>query len=207
MFARKIVRISIDEVHSVYTAGRALYGQPAFRPAWGRLGELKSFLPSTITFTFFTATLPPHIRKVVTRQLMPSKKFDDVFVTTNRPNIVYATHRMVKSFDEMQNYRCFVASPFTLATQPHILIFVDNVNLTTQISDYLLSLLPPGLPNRDRVVMHYHSKMSDDYLRLAHDEFTRSDGNCRILVTTSGQSVVRNQADGLFKILTSVQGC
>ncbi|KAF6749455.1 P-loop containing nucleoside triphosphate hydrolase protein [Ephemerocybe angulata] len=188
-FARRIVRVSVDEVHSVYTSGTPLYGLPAFRPAWARLPEVKALIPKSVNWSFYTATLPPHIRKVLIQTLIPSKDFVDIFITTNRKNLVYATHCMVKSMDELRNYRCFIRNPFVLDAQPHILIFVDNVNLTTRISSYLRSLLPSGLSGREKIVMHYNSQMSEEYLQSAHQEFTDPKGKCRILVTTSGQSV------------------
>jgi hypothetical protein len=40
------------------------------------------------------------------------------------------------------------------------------------------------------IVRHYHSGMSEKYLQQAHDSFVKKDGICRVLVTTSGQSVV-----------------
>ena len=44
-FQRHIVRIVVDEAHNIYTAGLPLYGLDAFRPAWGRLDEIKAILP------------------------------------------------------------------------------------------------------------------------------------------------------------------
>jgi superfamily II DNA helicase RecQ len=43
-FQRYVVRIVVDEAHNIHTAGLPLYGLDAFRPAWGRLGELKAIL-------------------------------------------------------------------------------------------------------------------------------------------------------------------
>jgi len=40
-FAQRIRYLHVDEAHFIATAGQALYGVPAFRPAWGRLGELR----------------------------------------------------------------------------------------------------------------------------------------------------------------------
>ena len=42
------------------------------------------------------------------------------------------------------------------------------------------------------IVMHYHSQMSEHYLQSTHNTFTTPDGKYRILVSTSGQSVVRH---------------
>lgn len=67
-FQRHITRINVDEVHNIYTAGLSLYGLDAFRPAWGRLDELKAILPKDTRWSGFSATIPPHILKVVEKK-------------------------------------------------------------------------------------------------------------------------------------------
>ena len=46
----------VDEAHSFYTAGFALYGLPAFRPPWGKFPKLKASLWLSIPWNFFSAT-------------------------------------------------------------------------------------------------------------------------------------------------------
>jgi hypothetical protein len=81
-------------------------------------------------------------------------------------------------------------SPFHLAFQPRVLIFVDNKKLASRIAAYLDSCLPPYYRNKG-LVRHYHSKMSEKYLQVSHNSFVDPDGICRIMVATSAQSVVR----------------
>ena len=38
-FNQLIKRLHVDEAHFIYSAGLYHYGLPAFRSAWGRLGE------------------------------------------------------------------------------------------------------------------------------------------------------------------------
>ncbi|KAH9052274.1 P-loop containing nucleoside triphosphate hydrolase protein [Lactarius vividus] len=137
-FQRHIARVIVDEAHNIHTAGLSHYGLDAFRPAWGRLDELKAILPHPI------------------------------HVTSNRPNTVYAAHEVLNSIEDFQNYECFLACPFSLVSQPRVLIFVDKKELALR---------------------HYHSQMSQKYLQVAHEAFTTPEGNCRIMVATSGQSV------------------
>lgn len=71
---------------------------------------------------------------------------------------------------DLQNYQCFIASPFILKKQPHVLIFVDNKALVMCIANFLDSLLPPPF-QKESVVLHYHSAMclkntSSDLMRL-----------------------------------------
>ena len=47
-FQKHVTRVVVDEAHNIYTAGLPHYGLDAFRPAWGRLGELRAILPSSV---------------------------------------------------------------------------------------------------------------------------------------------------------------
>ncbi len=77
-----------------------------------------------------------------------------------------------------------------MESQPRVLVFVDNRELACQIAAHLDSCLPVGYQDKG-IVRHYHSKMSQGYLQLAHEDFSESTGTCRVLVATLGQSVVR----------------
>lgn len=109
-----------------------------------------------------------------------------------RPNYIYATHRVVDSIEEPRNYGFFLTNPFNLKTQPRILIFFDSKQLTSEITKHPDSQLPPEYRGTG-IVRHYHSGMSDLYLQITHDEFTKDEGRCNILCATAGESVVRVQ--------------
>ncbi|PPQ74938.1 hypothetical protein CVT26_011412, partial [Gymnopilus dilepis] len=176
--SKKIVRLDIDEAHCIYTAGSPLYGLPAFRPSWSLLPNLIAHFPRLTRVHAFSATLPPHILKSVANVLKPDYTF--IHVTSNRPNTMYATHQVHGAIDNLHNYECFVQQPFDLDKQPH--------NLTTKIADHLNSCLPVQFRGA-RIVHHYHSGMSEEYLQQVHDSFIDPNGSCRILVATSGESV------------------
>ena len=187
-FQKHVVRVFVDEAHSIHFAGLAHYGLNAFRPAWGRLDELKAVLPQNVCWTVLSATFPPHVRATVEKKLL-RPGYEAINVTSNRPNTVYATHEVINNIEDLRNYNCFLASPFSMKSQPRVLIFVDKKDLACQIAAHMDSSLPTE--HRDKgIVRHYHSKMSQKYLQLTHEAFTEPTGICRVLVATSGQSVV-----------------
>jgi len=141
-FQSLISQFCIDEAHSFYTAGYALYGLPAFRPPWGKLPELQASLRPSIPWHFFSATFLPHILGLVKEKLL-RPGYDYVHVTSNRPNIIYATHQVENSIEDVHNYKCFLQSPFNADSQPHVLIFFDDKKLTTKVEAHLESRLPP----------------------------------------------------------------
>ena len=187
-FQKHLVWVNVDETHHIHTAGQALYGLKAFRPAWGQLDELKILLPRKVRFHGYSATLPDHILLLVQQKIMkPNHTL--IRVTSNRPNTTYATHQVVNNLEDLQNYECFLATLFSLASQPHVIIFVDDKDLTSKIARHLESCLPSTFCGQG-IVRHYHSGMSELYLSRVHESFTSEEGTCRILVATSGQSVV-----------------
>ena len=187
-FSRRIARINVDEVHCIHTAGLPHYGLPPFRSAWGKLKILKLLLSNKVPWIGFSATVPPHIHKTVESHILRPNYFS-IRYTSNRENTMYATHPVIGSIEDLRNYECFLAYPFSFEKQPHVLIFVDDKNLTNEITSHLESKLPAHYQNRG-VIRHYHGAMSEEYLKQVHDSFVQEDGSCRILVATSGESVV-----------------
>lgn len=188
-FQRLITRIEVDEGHFIFTAGQSLYGLSAFRPAWGLLDHLKRQLPNRIRWHFFSATFPQHILSQIQSKFLPGGNHAFIHLTSNRPNIMYATHRAEGQIDNVLNYRCFMPSPFVLDAQPRTIIFVDDKKLASRIQKYLRGCLPPAMQLQG-IVRHYHSSMSQLYLEQTHEAFVSPSGTCRVLIATSGQSVV-----------------
>lgn len=102
---------------------------------------------------------------------------------------MYATHRVVSRIEDCKNYECFILRPFDLRSQPRVLIFFDDKDLASAVSDHLDSKLPEEYRGKG-ITRHYHSGMSEQYLSAAHRAFTEEDGICNILCATSGESVV-----------------
>ncbi|KAK7460975.1 hypothetical protein VKT23_008903 [Stygiomarasmius scandens] len=190
-FRNRIARMNIDEIHTIFFAGTERYGIPAFRKAWGSFGELRITLPKSIRMHGFTATCPPHVQKAIEDSCLRSDRIL-IKTTVNRPNTIYARHCVVKGFDQLRNFDCFIRNPFTpdkpLSYQPRILLFFDDSNQALKIACYLNRICPQRYRNTG-FVRHYYSMMSSEYLEKAHSEFTTADGPCRILCATSAESL------------------
>ncbi|KAF9259028.1 hypothetical protein L218DRAFT_1004331 [Marasmius fiardii PR-910] len=81
-------------------SGLELYGSPAFRPAWGKLGELKNHLSKSI-WQGFSATAPPHVMAAIEHSFLKAD-YKMLQSSLNRPNLIYATHCVVKSLKRAQ---------------------------------------------------------------------------------------------------------
>jgi superfamily II DNA helicase RecQ len=189
-----VKRVHVDEAHSIYTAGIPLYGQPAFRPAWGHLGELRILLTKNTPFQALSGTLPCHIINCITDKLLFESEYIPIHLTLNRPNITYATYPITGSLSNFRNLEFLVPEhgghPFDPKIIPKTIIFHDNLQEAANVANYLNSLFPESMQHR-RIVKHYHSVMSAEYLERTFQDFASLDGVTRILCATSGASTVR----------------
>ncbi|KAJ7827770.1 P-loop containing nucleoside triphosphate hydrolase protein [Mycena olivaceomarginata] len=167
-FARKIAHLHIDEIHFLYIAGLPHYSLPAFHPAWGGLNKLRLQLPKGTPIQAHSGTLPPHIKSAVIENLnFNPSTFLSLKLSTNRPNIIYVTHRIVGSLSDFCNLDFLISNPFT-----HIIKTVVYHDNTQQC-----------------LIRHYHGGMSKDYLQRVFDNFSNPKGTCKILHTTKGASM------------------
>ncbi|THU99175.1 hypothetical protein K435DRAFT_795187 [Dendrothele bispora CBS 962.96] len=178
-FSRWAFLVVIDKAHLIPIFSLPRYGISPFRPAYGKLDEIKTMLGPAVIQAGMTATAPCYMLKSIeSRVLRPN--YINLSTTLNCSNITYATHCVPGGIDLLENYGCFFSSPFVFKTQKRVLIFHDNKELTVKIARYQDNLLPPQHRGRGEVVRHYHSLMSTDYLKDAHDAFTKPDGKCKI---------------------------
>jgi superfamily II DNA helicase RecQ len=188
-----VKQVHVDEAHYIYTAGIPLYGQPAFRPAWGQLGELRLWLPKNTPFQALSGTLPRHIINCITDKLLFQSDYVPIHLSLNRPNITYATHPISGSLSNFRNLQFLIPEhgdqPFDPKLIPKTIIFFDNLQEAASAANYLNSLFPETMGHM-RIARHYHSVMSADYLEKMFQDFASPDGVTRILCATSGASTV-----------------
>lgn len=184
-----VKRVHVDEAHFIHSAGTAQYGLPAFREAWGRLGEFRIKLGKSIPIQALSGTQPPHIKKLILENLL----FDEtsmvsIKLSSNRPNILYATHAIAGDLSDFRNLDFLIPDDCRPdARLPKTIVFHDDSEECAKAALYLDRRLHKTLWDTG-IVRHYHGKMSTKYLTHVYEDFSRSDGVCRILHATSGAS-------------------
>ena len=132
-FVKQVKRVHIDEAHTIYTAGISLYGQPPFRSAWGKLGELRLVLPKNTPLQALSGTFPPHIVRCIREQLLFQSDSVTIHLTSNRPNITYAVHPIVGALSNFQNLQFLIPEqadhPFDPKRIPKTIVFHDNLHI------------------------------------------------------------------------------
>ncbi|KAF9045231.1 P-loop containing nucleoside triphosphate hydrolase protein [Panaeolus papilionaceus] len=188
-FVKLIKRVHVDEAHFIYTAGLPHYGLPAFRSAWGGLGDFRVKIGRHIPFHALSGTLPPHIKGAIMDNLLFERKsLLSIKLTSNRPNITYATHEIARELSDFRNLDFLVPVPYPENwVMPKTLVFYDKIDLATGAAAYLDRRLPLHL-QQTGVVCHYHGGMSQEYLTSIYDDFSKSDGKCKLLHATEGAS-------------------
>ena len=103
-FVQKIGCVHIDEAHNIHTASLPHHDEDAFRPAYGRLGLLHVFLSKGTLVQGLSAMLPDHILIMVKHHLAISPDPLELHLSTNQPNIIYATHPIVASLCNLKTF-------------------------------------------------------------------------------------------------------
>lgn len=188
-FVKLIKRVFVDEAHFIHSAGAAQYGLPAFRPAWGRLGEFRIKLGKAVPVQALSGTQPPHIKSLIINSLLLNKSdFLALKLTSNRPNIIYATHRIAGELSDFRNLDFLIPANCPLDFRPRkTVVFHDDSEECANAAMYLDHRLHSSQWDTG-IVQHYHGKMSTEYLTHVYEDFSNTNGTCRILHATSGAS-------------------
>ncbi|KAH9014989.1 II DNA helicase [Lactarius pseudohatsudake] len=188
-FLRRVQRLHVDEAHFIYTAGLKHYGLPAFRPAWGRLGEFRIKIGKQVPMQALSGTQPPHIKAAIIKSLLfDESRLSSVELTSNRPNTVYATHPIIGELSDFRNLDFVIPVPYPAGWKlPKTLVFHDSVDQAGEAAMYHTKRLPEDLQKKG-LVMHYHGGMSKEYLTKVYEDFSKPDGHCRVLHATEGAS-------------------
>lgn len=102
-FLFRIKRIAVDETHVIYIAGIPKHNKPAHRPAYGYFDTIRLLFSKNTSVVVLSATLPNHILKIVRQKLSISPDHLFVRLSSNRPNVMYATHRIIGSLRDFGN--------------------------------------------------------------------------------------------------------
>lgn len=201
-FVKLIKRVHVDEAHFIYNAGMEHYGLPAFRSAWGRLGEFRIKLGKDVAVQALSGTQPPHIKQAIISHL----RFDEtrlcsIKLSSNRANTAYATHPIIGELSDFRNLNFLVPDNCPVDIQlPKTIIFHDDSDEAANAALYVDRRLPTSLQDKG-IVRHYHGGMSKDYLTSVYDDFKKADGICRILHATEGASTARSYCFAFLLLL------
>ncbi|KAG9219887.1 hypothetical protein CCMSSC00406_0010059 [Pleurotus cornucopiae] len=177
----KLSLIFVDECHLVHEHGKE------FRDSYRRIGRLSGRIPSTVPWIAATATLPPG---ELTKLVLQSLGFDgDDYVMCRMrvdvPNIKVVSRFLQHSISGLTMLDISWIIPVGLQAASSIkktVVFCVTIKLAFTVMEFLQSLLPEEMSNREEVVMPFYSLMSGKYRERYIQEFR--EGTTRVLVGT-----------------------
>lgn len=114
----------------------------------------------------------------------------EIKLSSNQPNITYATLPLVGGLRNFHNFNLLLPQEFhPPMVILKMLIFHDCKQDATNAAEYVDARLPPNLQNLG-IVKYYPSDMSPEYLQQTFEDFSSPNGTCRILHATARASTV-----------------
>lgn len=196
-FTGRITRVNIDEAHFIPKTGFAKGTDPPFRIAFAKIGDLRVLLGRRVVFVAVSATMPVDVARFIKTNLhMQDNNTDIIMLSSNRPNLTYGVVKMIGSLKNFSNIKFLIPAPLppssTLMGLKKGVLFIENKLLTSQVAEYLNSLLPTHL-RRFQPFRHIHSSMSHEYNTRIYADFSNPEGTTKCIVATSTAAHVRKE--------------
>ena len=171
-FLHSIKHIYIDEGHEIFLSGIERHGIPAFRPSYGELEKILPKLPNRTTVHVLSATLPPHIIKVIEGKLFGSRERVHIQLPLNRRNIVYAT-RTITDLSEYKNLS-FLIPRYNPNSRPSgVIVFFESSVRADDAASFLNNTFRTLHPTCkiSRITASYHAGLSQTCLTRVFRQF------------------------------------
>ncbi|KAJ2936360.1 hypothetical protein H1R20_g735, partial [Candolleomyces eurysporus] len=176
-FTGDLAMVAVDEAHCISQWG----GE--FRPAYGRLSQLRSFVPTHIPFLATSATLPPAALQDVRAGLLLNPKSTYVVNLGNDRHNITMSVKTIKSrqdFDAVLPLLTRNGCPPALATDLlKTCIFVNSVPLSRELGRFIQNYVPAAF--RSAIDMMFSLRTARAKRRVMK-EFKQ--GDVRVLVAT-----------------------
>ncbi|KAJ7084262.1 hypothetical protein C8R44DRAFT_991883 [Mycena epipterygia] len=120
----------------------------------GALNELRLHPPKGTPVQALSGTLPPHIKSGVVDHLNFNKTtFLCLKLSTNHPNTIYATHRIVGSLSDFHSLDFMISIPFTRIIKA--VVFFDDTQLCSEPENLFRDLAREIPPQNYSFLLHH----------------------------------------------------
>jgi superfamily II DNA helicase RecQ len=171
-FLRSIKHMYVDEGHELFFSGVGRHEIPAFRPSYGMLDKIIPKLPNETPVHVLSATLPPHVIRVIEKKLFGSRERTRIQLPLNRGNIVYTT-RTIADLSEYKNLSFLIPHRNPDSRPSGIIIFFESSVRADDAASYLnnnFRILHPT-SKISRVAASYHAGLSQTHLTRIFQQF------------------------------------
>ena len=180
-FQQHLALVFIDECHLVDEQGTD------FRQSYKSIGLLRSRIPTRIPWIAVSATLPPGPRFDAVRDSLGFHPDHYTYCTlqVDNPHICYIPRILQHPISGSSFLDLAWLIPTTVTSAHDItktLIFCETIELGSRVYDFLCSLLPQQLCKDNKVILQYHSLLSQSGRTTVMENFRL--GTTRIVIGT-----------------------
>lgn len=165
----KHVKIVVDEGHCISKWG------PVFRPAWGKIGDIRALVPHPVPFLVGTATATPEEQILIKKSLHFDKNHAFYNLGNFRPNLVWK----VQTLDSKRPFVSqldFLIPPHPSAenfsSSEKVLVYVNDRPTAHSLAYHLRSRLPCDLEDRVEVYHALRSSLTKAVMTLSDNHLS-----------------------------------
>jgi len=162
----------IDEGHEIFFSGIERHGIPAFRPSYGALDKILPKLPNGTTVHVLSATLPPHVIRVIEGKLFGSREVTRIQLPLNRQNIVYTT-RTIADLGEYKNLTFLIPHHNPNSRPSGVIVFFESSIRADDAASFLNNAFHTLHPTHkiSQIAASYHAGLSQTCLTRVFQQF------------------------------------
>ncbi|KAK7059355.1 P-loop containing nucleoside triphosphate hydrolase protein [Favolaschia claudopus] len=178
-FINSVRWLSIDEAHLVGHDG-------IFQSGYISLLNMRVRLNSSVIWAAATATATPVEALSMAAALgFHPNKYINARYSVDRPNLKFIPRILQHPTSNGQFLDYSFIIPFDLVDIkqiPETIVFADYIKRGNELEEFLDGLLPPSLPNRDKIIRTYNSLLPFEERQQLIEDFKA--GHVRVLIVT-----------------------
>ena len=193
-FQRRLKLLAIDEAHVIVSWG------DEFRPAYGRLGELRSLFPSDVPWLAVSATMDPSTLKAVMKSLRFDDKLVPIKTSINREDVFINVQKIQKTFVSFEDLRFLTnTNPDTKLIKRKAVVYGNTIAELLKMVDALRRFYREASKcDEETAGQHirlYHGELSLSGKSTLQADFKRENSDIRIICSTEALGMGMNISD------------
>ncbi|XP_062571099.1 uncharacterized protein LOC134233124 [Saccostrea cucullata] len=193
-----IKAIFVDEAHCIKKFGEDKKKKPAYRPFYGKLGEIRSLTGENVPVIALTATATIETKEHIYKGLS-MKKVEEIIVSPNKLNITYWCIKLQHS-SIRKNFKSLAEElKANKENTTRMIIFFRQIKHISEVYEHLEESLGKASyvnyqedgPNddRNRLFDMYHLKTDDDVKESICSSYQDPTGNIRVVLCSTSFSM------------------
>lgn len=177
--AKSVEFLAVDEAHCIITWG------DTFRPAYGKVGDLRAILPFDIPLLAVTATATPLMVQQIKNTLHFHSRNHHINIGNDRPNIEIEVRRMRCTQSSLGDLQYIIDEINVTGVVANRMIFFRECKSTQVAVRHLRKHIPAQFHSK---IAYYHARRTPLALQELAERFMKDEVN--LLCTTEAAGMV-----------------